>query len=113
MNTVSLIGRFTKDLNMQFTPNGNEVLKTTIAVKDDRNADKTHFIRLKFWRKTAEVIASHFSAGDLIGVVGSLESGSYEKDGQKQYFTEVNIRTFDFIESKSVREERKAQKETD
>lgn len=94
MNKVTLIGRMVKDPELKNTPSGVPVVSFTLAVDrrfkvkgEERQAD---FINIVAWRSTAEFIAKYFTKGQQCALCGSLQARSYEdKDGKKQYVTEV------------------------
>src|SRR5690625_657029 len=105
MNTVQLIGRLVADVELRYTQNGKAVGNFTLAVnrrfKQDNGPD-ADFIRCVIWNKPAEALAQYQKKGSLIGVVGSIETGSYEdKDGKRVYTTEVNVRETEFLTPKS------------
>ena len=100
MNNVQLIGRITRELDLNRTTNDTPVCSFTLAVdrrKKDAGAD---FIRCKAWNRSAEVICSYLGKGDPIAINGHIETGSYEKDGRTVYTTEVVVDSFDFIGGK-------------
>lgn len=99
MNQVNLIGRFTKDPELRFTPGqGKPVTTFTIAV-DRRKKDEADFIRIVAWGKTAESVANYMKKGRLIGITGSIRTGSYEgKDGTKRYTTDVVASHVQFLD---------------
>jgi single-strand DNA-binding protein len=95
MNKVVLIGRFTEDPDLKYTPStGTAVASFRLAVnrralnKDgEREAD---FISCIVFGKMAEATATHMKKGRLIGVSGRLQTRSYDdKQGIKRYVTEV------------------------
>ena len=104
MNKVILLGRLTKDVELRTTPSGVSVCSFSVAVnrrfaKDgQRDAD---FINCVAWRNTAEFISKYFSKGRMIGIVGSLTTGRYEKDGQTHYTTDVTVDEAYFADSKN------------
>ncbi|MGK9373246.1 single-stranded DNA-binding protein, partial [Melissococcus plutonius] len=68
----------------------------------DREAD---FINCVIWRKPAETLANYARKGTLLGVVGRIQSRSYEnQQGQRVYVTEVICENFQLLESKNTRE---------
>lgn len=108
MNNVTLMGRMTKECELRFTNNGKlGIANITLAVENPYNKDKTNFINCVAFGKTAEIIADHVKKGDQIGVVGHIETGSYEKEGRTIYTTTVNIDRFTFGASKKVDSELK------
>lgn len=101
MNNVSLIGRLTKDPDLKTTQSGLSVCRFTVAVDRPYSKEKqTDFINCIAWRQTADFICKYFTKGQRIALIGSIQTGSYEKDGSKVYTTEVNVSSVEFCESK-------------
>lgn len=103
LNTTILMGRFTADPEIRNTPAGVPVLNFTVAVDRDYKVDgqtPTDFIRCVAWRGTAEFIAKNFKKGQLIAIEGSLQTGSYEKDGVKVTTIDVSVETAHFCGGK-------------
>ena len=59
----------------------------------DKDGNKTDFINVKVFGKTAENIEKYCDKGSLLAVEGRIQTGSYEKEGKKVY-------TFDVIAEK-------------
>lgn len=113
MNNVTLLGRLTRDPELKYTQSGTAVTRITVAVdrglsKEKRQAAQANnqptadFINCIGWGKTAELISNYFSKGNQIGIVGRIQTGSYEKNGQMVYTTDVVINSVSFIESKNA-----------
>ena len=105
MNKVQLIGRLVRDTELTYTQNNTPVAAFTLAVdrrKRDAGAD---FIRCKAWGKTAETLNKYVEKGDPLAIVGRIETGSYERDGQTVYKTEVVVEEFDFISTRRKEEQ--------
>ena len=101
MNNVTLIGRLTKDPDLKTTQSGLSVCRFTVAVDRPYSKEKqTDFINCLAWRQTADFICKYFTKGQRIALIGSIQTGSYEKDGSKVYTTEVNVSNVEFCESK-------------
>lgn len=105
MNSVQLVGRFTKDPEIRYASNsGIAVVHFTLAVErkitrdEEQSAD---FISCVAFGKTAEFIEKYFSKGQRIGLNGHIQTGSYtNKDGQKVYTTDVLVENCEFVEKK-------------
>ncbi len=105
INSVTLVGRLTKDPEIRTTPSGVEVGNFTLAVnrkftnqQGEREAD---FINCVVFKKQAENVNQYLSKGKLAGVDGRLQSRSYEnKEGQKVFVTEVICDSVQFLEPK-------------
>ena len=52
--------------------------------------------------KTAEFAEKYLKKGIKIAVVGSIRTGSYEKDGRKIYTTDVVVEEHEFCEYKGA-----------
>ena len=92
MNFVILSGRLTRDPEIRYTDSKKAVVSFSLAVDDGKDRDgnrKTQFINCVAWEKTAEFIDQFFKKGDGINLYGKITSRSYEKDGRKNYVTEV------------------------
>ena len=100
MNSVCLIGRLTKDVQEHRTQNGTAVISFTLAVDRRKKDDGADFIHCIAWDKAAETIAKYVHKGDLFGVTGYIQTRSYEKDGRRNYVTEVVTTSFQFLEHK-------------
>lgn len=105
MNSVQLIGRLTKDIDLRYTQSGTAVGSFNLAVERNfKNADgerETDFIRCQIWRKAAENLEKFTSKGSLIGIEGSVQTRNYENNqGQRIYVTEINVENFTLLESK-------------
>lgn len=105
LNQVVLVGRITKELDLRYTPAGKAVARFNLAVnrdfKDANGEQQADFPNCQVWGKTAEVMADNLRKGSLISVAGRIQTGSYEKDGQRIYTTDVVVEKFHFLESKN------------
>ena len=107
MNKAILVGRLTKDPEIKTTASGIPVCSFTLAVDrrfvkagEERKAD---FINCVAFRSTAEFICRFFTKGRMLGVVGSIQTRSWDgNDGQKHYATEVIVDEAYFTESKGL-----------
>lgn len=106
MNSVNLIGRIGKEIELKFLPSGNAVASFTIALdqsyKDQQGqkVDKTSWIDIVSF-KGAETINQYFKKGDRIGIVGELEQQTWkDQQGNNRSKVVVKLNSFDFIEKK-------------
>ena len=101
INTCTLTGRITKDLTLSATPSGSNVCQFTLAVNRRGKEEQTDFINCVAWNKTADLLCQYMGKGSLIGVVGKIQTRSYEnKQGQRIYVTEVRADEITFLENK-------------
>ena len=105
LNKVILTGRLTATPELKTTTGGISVTTFSIAVQRQyKSADgsyPTDFINIVAWRSTAEFITRFFEKGQLIAIVGSIQTRNYEdKTGAKRTAVEVVADEAQFIESK-------------
>lgn len=104
MNNICIIGRLCAQPEIKKTTSGVSVSSVSIAVDRDYkvNGEKaTDFIPCVFWRGTAEFVVKYFSKGDMIAVVGSLESRKYtDKYGNNRTVWEVKVDKVNFCGGK-------------
>jgi single-strand DNA-binding protein len=98
INRVILVGRLTADPSLRYTAQGKAVAVFTIAV--NRNKEQTDFIRITAFNKTAENVANYLQKGSLVAIDGTIVTGSYEKNGQRIYTTDIWANTVQFLEPK-------------
>ena len=105
MNKAILVGRLTKDPELKTTASGVSVCSFTIAInRRFRNAEGNYdadFINCVAWRQQADFLSKFFSKGRMVGVIGSIQTRNYERDGQRVYITEVVADEISFVDSKS------------
>ena len=101
MNKVIEIGNLTRDPEYSTTPNGTAVCKMSIAVNrnftnanGEREAD---YFNVVAWRTLADNCAKYLEKGKKIAVVGSLQTRSYESNGEKKYVTEIMADEIEFL----------------
>ena len=106
MNKVILMGRLTKDPEVRYTQTSNTLVASfSLAVNrrfarqgEERQAD---FINCVAWNKTGEFVSKYFKKGQQVGVVGRLQTRTWDDDkGQKHYITEVVVEETYFADSK-------------
>lgn len=108
MNKVILMGRLTRDPDIRYTQGQDSmcIARYTLAVdrmgqkkEGQQNAD---FISCIAFRKAGEFVEKYCKKGTKLAITGRIQTGSYEKDGQKIYTTDVVIETQEFAESKAA-----------
>ena len=97
LNQAQIIGRLGKDPEIRTTAGGVNVANFTLATsekfkdRDGKPQEKTEWHNCVAWGKLAEIIGQYPKKGDLLYVQGKIETRSWEKDGAKQYKTEINV----------------------
>lgn len=104
MNTVCLIGRLTRDVEVKYTQNNKAVASFTLAVNrkySKEGEQQADFIPIVTWGKSAEFASKYFKKGMQVSVVGRIETRSWDdQNGQKRYSTEVVAEELGFAESR-------------
>lgn len=103
MNVINLIGRMGSNAELKTLDSGNSVTSFNIAVKG--RGDKTVWIRIVAWNKTAELLNNYTKKGDMIGITGRLDVREYEKNNEKRTAYEVVAEQIHFCGSKKDKEE--------
>lgn len=98
MNSIQLIGRITKEIEMKTSSNKNTFAPFTLAVK--RKKEGTDFISCLAFGKTAELITSYCKKGHLLGINGHLEINSKKEKDIWTTSANVIVEEITFIESK-------------
>mgnify|MGYP000905934481 CR=1 FL=1 len=122
MNSICLVGRITKDVDLRYTPSNVAVATFTLAVnrtfKNENGEREADFINCVMWRQQAEYLANWARKGALIGITGRIQTRSYDnQQGQRVYVTEVVAEQFQLLESRNSQgqsqgQQRQAQQET-
>lgn len=102
MNSVNLIGRFTRDPELRSTEKGTSVCSFSLAVqrsfKNNEGEYEADFINCVAWKNSAEFISKYFKKGQQIGVQGELQTRKWSDDeGKTRYATEVIVRNTTFV----------------
>ena len=105
MNKVILMGRLTRDPEVRYSNGGSTVARFSLAVdrkfKREDEEQTADFINCVAFGKTAEFIEKYFFKGTKMVLEGRIQTGSYEKEGQRIYTTDVVVEQVEFAESKA------------
>ena len=91
MNKAILMGRLAGDPELKQTGSGLSVTSFTIAVerRTGKGEHQTDWVDCVAWRNTAEFLCKYFQKGSPIIVEGSIQTRTWEKDGQKHKVVEI------------------------
>jgi single-strand DNA-binding protein len=99
---VGTIGR----IEVKSLQNGTIIAEGSIASNRQVKGEKiTDWLNWKSFGKTAEVIGDYVKKGDQAIFSGSLQTESWEKDGQKQSKTVMVVERFEFGKNKKETEQ--------
>lgn len=105
MNKVVLIGRLTRDPEIRYSnqQDGTQMAIARYSLAVDRKGKDSgaDFIGCVAFNKHGEFAEKYLKQGMKIGVIGRIQTGSYEKDGRKIYTTDVVVEEHEFCEKKA------------
>lgn len=108
------MGRITHTPELKKTPSGTSVLNFSLAVDRRFTNSKekiTDFLDCVSWSNQAEFISKYFKKGDMIAVIGEVQTREYEgRDGNKKKAVEIVVSNVSFCGGKT---EAKAPDEND
>ena len=107
MNQIQLIGRLTRDPELDTTAGGKPVCDMRLAVsRRDRDAAPV-YVDVVAWGKLAELCAQHLEKGRQVAISGRLEYSEWEaQDGSKRSKHEVVAGEVEFLaKAKAIDEE--------
>ncbi|MEZ4103755.1 MAG: single-stranded DNA-binding protein [Candidatus Paceibacterota bacterium] len=95
LNKAMVYGNLTRDPEMRALPSGMQVCTFSLAtnrVYNDRDGNKQESVdyhNIVVFGKQGENCAKYLNKGNSAFVEGRMQTRSWEKDGQKQYRTEI------------------------
>ncbi|MFM2339588.1 MAG: hypothetical protein RLZZ360_224 [Candidatus Parcubacteria bacterium] len=102
LNKAMIYGNLTRDPEMKALPSGMQVCSFSVATnrtytdRDGKKQESVDYHNVVAFGKQAEVIGKYLAKGRGIYVEGRMQTRSWEKDGQKQYRTEIIMDRFEF-----------------
>ena len=100
-----LIGRLTRDVEVNYSANSTAVARYTLAInrpykrEGEQEAD---FLRCVAFGKTAELAERYLAKGMRVAIDGRIQTGSYtNRDGQKVYTTDIIVERQEFLEKRA------------
>lgn len=114
MNSVNLIGRLVRDPELRYTPSQTATCTFTLAVDKkmsrekrqeavDNNRPTADFPRITVWGAQAENVSRYLSKGSQCGVIGRIQTGSYQdrETGKTIYTTDIIADRVEFLSSQN------------
>lgn len=107
MNKVILMGRLTRDPEVRYSQGekSTAVARYSLAVErkfKQEGQPTADFINCVAFGKLGEFAEKYLCKGIKIAIVGRIQTGSYEKNGQRIYTTDVVVEEQEFAESKNA-----------
>ena len=95
LNKAMIYGNLTRDPEMKALPSGMSVCSLSIATnrvytdRDGKKQENTDYHNIVVFGKQAETTSKWLTKGSGVYVEGRLQTRSWDKDGAKQYRTEI------------------------
>lgn len=95
LNKAMIYGNLTRDPEMKALPSGMNVTTFSLATdrvyndRDGKRQESTDYHNIVVFGRQAETVNQYLRKGSGAFVEGRLQTRSWEKDGQKQYRTEI------------------------
>ncbi len=95
LNKAMIYGNLTRDPEMRALPSGMQVCSFSLATnrvyndRDGKRQESTDYHNIVVFGKQGENCSKYLTKGASAYVEGQLRTSSWEKDGQKQYRTEI------------------------
>ena len=112
VNKVIVIGHLGANPELKYLPSGQPVCEMRVATSEtyrDRNEqpqERTEWHRIVVWGKTAENCSKFLQKGRQVYIEGRLQTRSWDdKEGKKQYMTEIVANSVVFLGGGGGREE--------
>jgi len=107
LNKHRCIGRLGKDVEIKYLPSGEAVANLTIACGKSwiekgsgQKQERTTWINYVAFGKLAEIMSKYLVKGSRVYLEGELRVQTWDKDGQKQYKTEIVADEMQMLDSK-------------
>lgn len=110
LNKAFLIGNLTRDPETKSLPSGITVTSFSLAtnrVYKDKNGsrqEQTDYHNVVTFGRQAETAGQYLKKGAMVMIEGRIQTRSWEKDGVKQYRTEIIADAFQFGPKNSASE---------
>jgi single-strand DNA-binding protein len=102
LNKAMIYGNLTRDPEMRALPSGMQVCSFSVATnrtfndRDGKRQEVAEYHNVVSFGKQAEIVTKYLTKGSGVYVEGRLQTNSWEKDGVKQYRTEIVMDKFEF-----------------
>lgn len=99
LNSISLVGRATKDAELRTTKDGKSI--TTVSMANNGYGDRVSYFDVIFFDKTAETAAKWIKKGKQFAINGEMQQRKWEdKQGNDRYSFEVIGRQMQLLGSR-------------
>jgi single-strand DNA-binding protein len=108
INKVLLIGNLGADPEaLRYTPAGSAVINLRIATSESwkdkqtgEQQERTEWHRVVLYARLAEIAHQYLRKGSKVWIEGRLQTREWEREGQKQYTTEIIVQDMQMLDSR-------------
>ena len=108
LNQIVLVGRLTRNVSVNKASSGVKVATLSLAIprsfKNSEGNYDTDFIDCVIFDNIAENTKEYCKKGDIVGIKGRVQSRIIEKDGKKEYLSEIVAEKVTFLSSNQKEE---------
>lgn len=117
VNKVIIVGNLGNDPDVRTMPNGDAVVKISVATSEswiDKNTNErrevTEWHRIVFYRRQAEICGQYLKKGSKVYVEGKLRTRKWQdQNGQDRYTTEIQGDVLQMLDSRQDSQPQQAQ----
>lgn len=102
LNSVTLVGRLTRDSELKYTNTGTPICKFSIASSSYAGQGKdnyTSYFDITLWGKQGEAIQQYLEKGKQVAISGELKQDRWEQEGQKRSKVYIVARNVQLLSS--------------
>ena len=107
INKVILVGNLGNDPELKSLPNGNNVATFSLATSETwkdkatgERREETEWHRCVVFGKLADIVSQYTRKGSKIYAEGKIKTRQWEKDGVKQYSTEIVVSEIQMLDAR-------------
>ena len=98
MNTCIITGNLGSDPESFFSEGGTQIVSFPMAFRSTK--DKTGWIKITCFNKTAELAEAHLHKGARVGIIGMLDQDKWEtNEGENRTMLKLIANSIEFIKT--------------
>ena len=106
MNTIGLVGRLVREVELKNIGEDRVVINNTLAVVKKvrkENGPQADFIPIVAWGQVAKLMQLYCEKGHMVGLTGRIQSRSYvNKEEDTIFIVEMLVEEVHFLQNKKI-----------
>lgn len=106
MNTIGLVGRLVREIELKDVGEDKVVINNTLAVAKrvrKENGPHADFIPIVAWGQVAKLMQLYCEKGHMVGLTGRIQSRSYiNKEEDTIFIVEMLVEEVHFLQNKKI-----------